>query len=128
MNLNLKIIVISFLLSFFFTYNQSAKELLIYADNISYDSDKNLIARGNAKIISEKEIITSELAIIDELKGLIIFPKEFKYKDDDDNYYYGSSGEFSTNFTIGKINDLKMILKDGSRIVGKEAYREGKLD
>ena len=29
---------------------------------------------------------------------------------------------------LGKINDLKMILKDGSRIVGKEAYREGKLD
>ena len=27
----------------------SAKELLIYADSISYDQDNNIIAKGNAK-------------------------------------------------------------------------------
>ena len=28
-----------------------AKEILIYADSISYDEDNNIIARGNAKVI-----------------------------------------------------------------------------
>ena len=33
----------------------NSKEVLIYADNISYDKEENLIARGNAKIIKNME-------------------------------------------------------------------------
>ena len=38
-----------------FSNNPSANELLLYADNISYDSNKNIIAKGNAKIIKDRE-------------------------------------------------------------------------
>ena len=55
-------------------------------------------------------------------------PKEFQYKDEKDNYYYGSSGEFSTDFVNAKITDIKMLLSDGSRIVGKSAYKTDKQD
>ena len=43
-------------------YN-SAKEILIYADSISYDEDKNIIARGNAKILQMNKLIYSDLII-----------------------------------------------------------------
>ena len=36
----------------------NAQEILIYADNISYDEDKNIIARGNAKIFQNNEFIS----------------------------------------------------------------------
>ena len=44
----IKIIFFIFILSIP-NYN-NAKELLIYADSITYDEKKNIIARGNAKI------------------------------------------------------------------------------
>ena len=77
MKLNIKKILIIFILFFLFTNKQFAKEILIFADNISYDADKNLIAKGKAKVISGNEIITSELIIIDEINNQVILPKEF---------------------------------------------------
>ena len=107
---------------------QYAKEVLIYADSMRYDENENLIATGNVKAISEKEIITSDLIIIKDREKKIILPIEFQFKDEDNNYYYGSSGEFSTDFETGNIQDPKILLNDGSRIVGKEAFKNGKLD
>ena len=64
----MKKIIYNFLIIFIFLYanNPKADELLIYADNISYDSDKNIIAKGNAKIIKNEEIITSDLIIYND--------------------------------------------------------------
>ena len=42
----------------------SAKEILIYADSISYDDDENIIARGNAKIFQDDKLILSDLIIV----------------------------------------------------------------
>ena len=33
-------------------------------------------------------------------------------------YYYGTEGSFDTNFTNGFIKDVKILLNDGTRIVG----------
>ena len=52
------LIKIIFLLTIFYTDIQFANEIMIYADSISYDSEKNLIAKGNVKIINANEIIT----------------------------------------------------------------------
>ena len=120
--------VISLLISIILTTNQSANELLIYADSIDYDSKKTLVAKGNVKLISGNEILTSNLVIIKEDENIILLPNEFQYKDNDKNYYYGSSGEFSTNFENAKINNIKLLLNDGTRLVGKEAYKTGKID
>ena len=57
-----------FCLIIFYTNTQLANEILIYADSITYDSEKNLIAKGNVKIINESEIITSDLVIYNHYK------------------------------------------------------------
>ena len=49
-------------------------------------------------------------------------------EDEDNNYYFGTSGEFTSNFENGIINDVKILLNDGSRIVGKKLFKEGKVD
>ena len=107
---------------------QQAKDILIYANTISYDSDENLIAKGNAKIISNNEIITSDLIILNKEKNKFILPTNFNYKDDTNNYYYGSSGEFSKELNNAIINDIKLLLNDGSRIVGKKAKKINDID
>ena len=77
-----------FLLSFLCTSLQHAKETLIYADTIDYDKDENLIAQGNVKVIRKNEIIISDLIIFKEKEKKIILPKEFQYKDSENNFYY----------------------------------------
>ena len=68
-------IKIIFLLTIFYTDIQFAKEILIYADSITYDSEKNIIAKGNVKIIKENEIITSDLIIYNKAQQKYILPK-----------------------------------------------------
>ena len=42
------------------TIQQNAKEILLYADDISYDQNKNIIARGKAKIIHKGIMINKD--------------------------------------------------------------------
>ncbi len=120
-----------FILLFLFlitTTQHSAKEILIYADSIDYDAQNNIIGKGNVKIISENEVIMSDLVIINEKTNKTTLPINFSYKDDKNNYYFGTSGEFSNNFENGIINNIKMLLNDGSRIVGTKGFKTGKID
>ena len=117
-----------FFLTLITTTQHSAKEALIYADSIDYDSQNNIISKGNVKIISENEVIMSDLIIINEKTDKITLPINFSYKDDQNNYYFGTSGEFSSNFENGVINDVKILLNDGSRIVGTKGFKTGKID
>jgi len=119
----------SFILFFsLITYQQNAKEILIYADQITYDQKNNIIAKGKAKILYENNIISSNLIIYSQTNGDITLPIEFSLKDEKNNYYYGSSGFFESNFDVGNINDVKILLEDGSRIVGTHIKRDGNID
>tara|TARA_Y100001970_G_C14252677_1_gene873004 strand:- start:2935 stop:5184 length:2250 start_codon:yes stop_codon:yes gene_type:complete len=127
--LNIKVIRILFLLLFvFYIKTHSAEEILIYADSISYDSEENIIANGNAKVISENEIIISDLIIYNQKKLKYIIPLDFQFKDEKNNLYSGSSGEFSKNLKSALINDPKILMSDGSRIVGKKLKRDNHID
>ena len=119
-----------FLILFFLliTNQQNANEILIYADQITYDQQNNVIAKGKAKVYYGNNIISSDLIIYSQKSGNINLPIEFKLKDERNNYYYGSSGYFESNFKIGNINDVKVLLNDGSRIVGKQIKRDHNID
>ena len=111
-----------------FTTTQNANEILIYADSIEYDDEKNIIAKGNAKIISEDQILFSELIILNQKENTYYLPNEFQFKDSNENFYYGTSGSFSKNLDKSVIENVKIKLNDGSRIVGKSAERNGHID
>tara|TARA_B100001059_G_scaffold145830_1_gene145768 strand:- start:886 stop:3129 length:2244 start_codon:yes stop_codon:yes gene_type:complete len=110
------------------TNQQNANEIMIFADHINYDQKKNIIAKGKAKILYENNIISSNLIIYSQKTGDITLPTEFSLKDERNNYYYGSSGSFKSNFELGIINDVKVLLDDGSRIVGNKIKRDGNID
>ena len=121
-------LILIFISIIFYPITHSAKEVQIYADSIDYDSNKNIVAKGNVKIIKGDQILTSNIVIVNQKKDTIILPKEFHYKDERNNYYYGTSGEFSSDFVNAKINNVKILLNDGSRIVGSNAYKNDKQD
>ena len=95
--INITIHFFLFFLIIVFSFEHVAEEILIYADEISYDNNNNIIAKGNAKIISENKIILSDLIIYNQKKKEYTLPKEFSYKDEKNNYYYGSSAKFFNN-------------------------------
>ena len=110
------------------TNQQNANEILIFADQITYDQKNNIIGKGKAKILYKNQIISSNLIIYSQTTGDVTLPIEFSFKDEKNNYYYGSSGSFESNFEFGNINNVKVMLEDGSRIVGKHIKRDGKID
>jgi len=120
--------VLIFLFIIFLNKHDYADEILIYADNISYDSEKNIIAKGNAKVISGKEIIISELIIYNQKELKYIMPLKFQFKDELNNLYSGANGEFSKDLKNADINEPKLLLSDGSRIVGKYLKRKNYID
>ena len=120
--------ILLILIIVFYPMQDYADEVQIYADNINYDSNEDIIAKGNVKIIKGDEILTSNIVIVYQEKNIIKLPEEFRYKDEKNNYYYGTSGEFTTDFVNGKIENVKILLDDGSRIVGSYAYKTNKQD
>ena len=110
------------------TNQQNANEILIFADQINYDQQNNIIAKGKAKILYENQIISSNLIIYSQKTGAITLPVEFTLKDERNNYYYGSSGSFESNLKSGNINNVKVLLEDGSRIVGNKIKRDANVD
>ena len=122
----INILVIIFI-TFFSQFN-NAKQVLIYADSISYDEEENIIARGNAKIFHENKHIFADLIIYKKLKEEIIIPSDFVFKDEKNNFYEGENGFFTKNMDFAKFNNPKIKLNDGSRIIGKKIKRNGHID
>ncbi len=108
-------------------YN-NAKEILIYADDISYDKNQNLIARGNAKIFQDNKLIVSDLIIFNKLEEKIILPSKFTLKDGSNNFIEGENGFFSNDLEYAEFENPKIKLNDGSRLIGKKIKRDGKID
>ena len=118
------------ILIFFFifvipSYN-SAKEVLIYADSITYDKEKNIIARGNAKIFRKNKLIVSDLIIFNKESEKIILPSKFTFKDENNNFFEGENGFFYKNLELAEFNNPKIKLNDGSRIIGKKIKKKWK--
>ena len=108
-------------------YN-SAKEILIYADSISYDEDENIIAKGNAKVFQMNKLIFSELIIYNQKEDKIILPTKFNFKDENNNFFQGEKGIFEKNLNFAEFENPKIRLNDGSRIIGKKIKRDGDVD
>ncbi len=124
-------IILKFILIIFISIIPSfnnASEILIYADNISYDEDENIIAKGNAKILKDNQLIVSDLIIYEKKTEKIKLPTSFTLKDSNNNYLNGSSGYFDKNLGYGEFNDIKIKLSDGSRIIGNSGKRDGHVD
>ena len=106
----------------------NAKEILIYADNISYDEEQNIIARGNAKIFQKNQLIISDLIIYNVDKKEIVLPGNFTFKDSLNNFYNGENGFFSLDLNNAEFEKPMIKLNDGSRLIGKKIKREGSID
>ena len=121
-----KLIIIFIILSF--PNLNDAKEILIYADSINYDENKNIIARGNAKIFQNNNLILSDLIIYNQEEEKIILPSKFTLKDSNNNYFEGDNGYFEKNLDIAEFNNPKIRLSDGSRLIGKKIKRNKHID
>ncbi len=126
---NFLILNITFLFLFLFIPKfNNAKEILIYADSISYDENENLIAKGNAKIFQKDKLIISDLIIFNKIEEKIILPTKFVFKDKNNNFFEGENGIFLKNLNFAEFDKPKIRLNDGSRLIGNRFKRNGDVD
>ena len=64
------------------------------------------------------------LIIYSKNESKILLPLKFSLRDEKNNYYTGTDGYFSKNLEYAEINEPKILLNDGSRIVGQKAKRD----
>ena len=111
-----KIVFINILISVFLLitpFVNSAKEVLIYADNISYDEDKNIIARGNAKVFIKDQFIISDLIIYKNNIEEILLPTDFTLRDNQNN----NADHMDTIKVVGD-----NLYGSGQRYIGSSKY------
>ncbi len=120
--------VIFLILIIIFPNLNYAKEILIYADSITYDENENIIAKGNAKIFQDNQIIISELIIYNKLQEKIILPTKFSYRDENQNFFEGENGYFLKDLKYAEFDNPKIKLNDGSRLTGNRIKRDGHID
>ena len=125
--INFNFVIILLLLVIHPNFN-NAKEILIYADSISYDEEENIIAKGNAKVFQENKLILSDLIIVNKIDEKIILPSKFTFKDEGDNFFQGENGYFLKNLEFAEFDNPKIKLNDGSRLIGKKLKRNGQID
>ena len=123
---SLKIILV--LIIIVFPNLNDAKEILIFADSISYDEEENIIARGNAKIFQKNKLIVSDLIIYKKIDEQVILPSSFVFKDEKNNFFEGENGFFNKNMDLAEFDNPKIRLNDGSRIIGSKIKRNGHID
>ncbi len=126
-NFNINIYFVIFFLILIPNFN-NAKEILIYADSITYDEQENIVARGNAKIFQKNKLIVSDLIIYNKIDEKIILPSQFILKDENNNYYEGENGFFYKNLNFAEFYNPKIMLNDGSRLIGNKIKRDGHVD
>ena len=107
-NLNIFFITLFSVLILIIPNFNDAKEILIYADSISYDENENIVAKGNAKIFQQNQFILSELIIYDKLENKIILPTKFIFKDENKNYFEGENGFFLKDLEYAEFNNPKL--------------------
>ncbi len=122
----LRLLLVSFLI--FIPNFNDAKEILIYADSISYDDEENIIAKGNAKIFQKNKLIISDLIIYNKLDEKIVLPSKFVFKDENNNYFEGNNGYFIKDLNFAEFDNPKIKLNDGSRIIGNKFKRNEHID
>jgi len=120
--------IIIFIITILLPNFNSAKEIIIYADNIIYDENDNIIAKNNAKIYKDNQLIISDLIIYKKKDKKIVLPTGFTLKDNNNNFLSGSSGYFNEDLDYGEFYDVKIKLNDGSRIIGNKGKREKYVD
>ena len=125
--INLKFVILLLFFVFFPNLN-NAKEILVYADSISYDEEDNIVAKGNAKVFQNNKLILSDLIIINKIDKKIILPSKFTFKDEGDNFFQGENGYFLKDLEFAEFDNPKIRLNDGSRLIGKKLKRNGKID
>ena len=120
-------IILVFIIFYSFTSNQYAEEALIYADTINYNNKKDLVARGSVKIISQNQVITSDLAIINGIVREILTKERLIL-----NMIQHLSGITSNSAKyLKKLNNSKIKILDtrkttpGLRLLEKYAVNKG---
>ena len=87
-----------------------------------------MIGKGKAKILYKNQIINSDLIIYNKNSKKLLFQKILNIKMSKTIYFLEQKDLLIQILTNGFIKDVKILLNDGSRIVGNKFQREENID
>ena len=110
-------------------HTQAAEELFIYGNEITFDNNKDKIsANGNALVKSDNLDITSDFISYDKSTDQIIAENDVKIIDAYNNVYFVDKIISNSDFSNAKANNIRIRLKDNSRIVGSSLNKKDNIN
>ncbi len=128
-----KISLIYLLISFIFLitiiFARANNEIDISAKNILLDKENNIInATGDVLINNDQLLINSDNVIFYKNNNTFEAINNVIIKDEYNNEYYADNLKSNDNFSSASAKDIKIRLKDSSRIVGSVFKRQNNIN
>lgn len=103
----------------------SSEPMLLQADEMVYDNDKNLVtARGNVEIYYGNYTLLAEQVVYDRNANTLTAIGNVRIKDPEGAVITSDHMTLTDDFRDGFIDALRLVTKDDTRIVAENATRE----
>src|SRR5665811_1828905 len=107
------------------TQANSPDKLLIDADQLIYDKDKNTVtAEGSVQLFYQGRVLQADRVIYDRASKRVYAEGHAKMTDEHGNVVYGTRFELTDNFRDGFIDSVQVLTQDKTRFTSPRVERQ----
>ena len=103
-----------------------AEAILFTADTLSYDQERRVIkANGNVEAVQGDRVLKADEITYDETRDRLIATGNVSLTEPSGEVVFASQAEITGDLKSGVIEDLRLILTDGTRVAAASGRRTG---
>ncbi len=108
--------------------NKSDKNVVLSADSVTKDDINNTIsASGHVELVQGASMVLAEHIIWNQTTDIVTATGSVKLVDDQGNIYFGDYLEITDDMRQAFIRNVSGLLADNSRLVGRQAEKDGSV-
>ncbi len=101
-------------------------EIELSADQLQYDIDKKIVtASGQVLVRHQGYLLRADRVVYDENTGRAVADGDVKLRDPEGNVLSAPHFELTDTLKEGFVENVRLLLEDGSRVAAREGVREG---
>jgi LPS-assembly protein len=107
---------------------QTDKNVVLSADTVTKDDINNTVsASGHVELVQGSAMLLAEHIVYNQTTGIVIATGDVKLVDQDGNIDFGDYLEVTDDMREAFMRNVSSLLADNSRMVGREAEKDGNV-
>ncbi len=108
--------------------DKNDKNVVLTADSVTRDDiNKTVSAKGHVEFVQGASMLLAEHVIWNQNTDIVTATGDVKLVDDQGNIYFGDYLEITDDMRQAFINNVSALLADDTRLVGKQANKDGNV-